>query len=105
MSNPPIKEAFYEIVMLAERMGVEDINELPGCWECQIDERWWIAVNGHREPAKCSAGPEVPPFTAYVQFNGWPAGIIDPYGGIIAAGDAANEDAFITALKGAGRDG
>ena len=36
---------------------------------------------------------------AKLTFNGWPAGIIDPMGGIIAAGAAANEDTFIAAIE------
>jgi hypothetical protein len=36
---------------------------------------------------------------ASIKFNGWPAGIIDPAGGIIAAGGIANEDAFIAAIE------
>jgi len=32
----------------------------------------------------------VPPFNCYVEFNGWPAGVFNPFGGIIAAGELAN---------------
>ncbi len=101
MSGRGITEAFAEIVALAEHLGIKPLNTFPACWEHQIDERWWMAVNGHREAIPCSMGPEVPPFTAYVQFNGWPAGQINPRGGWIAAGEAANEGAFIDALKAA----
>lgn len=97
----PITEAFAEIVKLAERRGVARINDLPGCWEPEIGGEWKIALNGHREPAKSSSGAEVPPFSAYIEYNGWPAGVIDPSGGIIAAGECANEDAFIAALRAA----
>jgi hypothetical protein len=97
-----LTEAFAEIVALAERLGVSKINEMPGCWEHQVDKRWWIAVNAHAAETPCSMGTKVPPFTAYVQFNGWPAGQIDPAGGWIAAGEAANEDTFIAALKASG---
>ena len=97
-----ITEAFAEIAALANRLGIHDITRFPGCWEHQIDEHWWMAVNGHREKIACSSGEKVPPFSAYVRFNGWPAGVIDPAGGIIAAGEVANEDAFIEALKAQG---
>jgi hypothetical protein len=46
-------------------------------------------------------GGEVPPFSAFVFFNGFPAGVIDPAGGILAvtnADDAQADDAFIRAL-------
>lgn len=96
-------EVFAEIAALAQRLGVRSIKDLPGCWEHDVDGHWWIAVNGHRIPMKCSRGPEVHPFTVYVEWKGWPAGIITPDGGTLAAGDAANEDALIAALKAAGR--
>lgn len=99
--EPPIKEAFSAIAQLAGRLGIEKINEMEGCWEHQVDGLWWIAVNGHTKPLKCSHGAEVPPINCYIEFNGWPAGIIDPFGGIIAAGAAANEDTFIDALNAA----
>ena len=67
--------------------------------EKEIDEQWWIAINPHDEKLKCSHGPVVEPFTMYVEFNGWPAGIVTMNGGMFAAGSAANEDAFIDALK------
>lgn len=104
MDTPPISEAFYEIANLAERLGVKDINVLPGCWEFRLDDQWWIAVNGRKEAVKCSTGVMVEPVHAYVEYNGWPAGVLTPYGGVIAAGSAANEQTFIDALKNAGRD-
>lgn len=98
-----VTEAFAEIAALAERLGVSNIVAQPGCWEHQIDDRWWMAVNPHKEPTACSKGADVPAMSAVLEFNGWPAGIIDPFGGIIAAGAAANEDTLIAALKAAGR--
>jgi hypothetical protein len=96
----PLTHAMVEIVDLAARLGVAQINKLPGCWELQVDAQWWIALNGHSEPTKCSKGAAVPPFHAYVEFNGWPAGVIGCHAGTIAAGAAANEQAFIEAVKG-----
>ena len=94
-----ITEVFVELVALAERLGISRVNELPGCWEYQIDDEWSIAVNGHREPVECSAGVMVQPFSAYVQWRGWPAGVIDPVGGMIVAHANANEDGLIAAIK------
>lgn len=103
--NESIPEVFFEIMNLAEARGVRRINELPGCWELALDKQWWIALNGHREPVKCSRGADVPPFACYVEFNGWPAGLVSPgpEGGVLAAGQAANEDALIEALRNAAR--
>ena len=97
--TPFLSEAFFEIGNLAGRLGVEGINKFPGCWEHQVDDSWWIAVNTHAEKTTCSTGVDVPAYHAYVMFNGWPAGVISPAGGVIAAGECANEDTFIAALK------
>lgn len=94
-------EAFVAMAELAQALGVSHINNLPGCWEHQVDERWWLAMNGHNEPRVNSDGFEVSPFSAVLKFNGWPAGIVEPGGGVIAAGEAANEDTFIEALRAA----
>lgn len=96
-----ISEAFYELMKLGSRLGVSNINELPGCWEHQVNEHWFIAVNAHEAPIKCSKVADVPPIHCYVEYNGWPAGLINPRGGTIAAGECANEDAFIKAVRAA----
>jgi hypothetical protein len=101
VSGAGISEAFMAVVDWSEALGAAPMNRHAGCWEHAVDERWWVAVNAHKEPVACSHGPEVPPFTCYVEFNGFPAGLINAYGGTIAAGSVANEDAFITALKAA----
>jgi hypothetical protein len=97
-----ISEVMIEIVELAARLGVTEIYELPGCWEHAVDDGWWLALNGHREPVACSRGPEVPPLSAYVEWYGWPAGIVGFHGGVVAAGSEANEDALLEALRAAG---
>ena len=93
-----IPDAFGKIMALAFRLDIENIKDMDGCWEHQIDEHWWIAVNGHTEDAICSHGPTVSPFHCYIEFNGWPAGLIGMKDGIIAAGAAANEATFIAAI-------
>jgi len=89
----PISEACLMIVQLAvHRAGV------PNCKDrvltLEIDERWKATVNGCRETRD-----SIPPFSIGLEFNGFPAGIIDPGGGIMAAGDAANEATLIRALR------
>lgn len=37
----------------------------------------------------------VGPFEAHITWNGWPAGVISMNSGIIAAGELANEEAFV----------
>lgn len=91
-------EAMILIVELATALGVTAINTLPGCWYHRLDENWEFAVNGHNEPRKWQ-DIEIGPFTAYLQWNGFPAGLIGLGGGTMAAGSAANEDALCEALK------
>lgn len=93
-------EAFDLIAQLCIAMNEHPLTKHAGCWECVIDGRWKIAVNGHDEPKVSSLNPEgIDPFHCHVEYNGWPAGILNPYGGVIAAGAAANEDAFIKAIR------
>lgn len=92
-------EAMVAVGDYAHTLGMIPVNQVEECWEQQVDENWWIAVNGHKEVVECSRGIRVQPFTCYVEFNGWPAGIIHAYGGVLAAGDAANEDTFVAALR------
>ncbi len=99
--NIPI--VFARAIEYAIDIGATNITSLLGCWESQVDEHWWIAINGHDEKVKCSEGAEVPPFAMYVMFNGWPAGIVDAGGGMIAAGDLANEQRLIAALAAASK--
>lgn len=93
-----VSEAFNCIVEYGLAIGMKDLADRPGLWEAQIDDQWFIAVNPHKETLECSRGPKVPFGNAYVEFNGWPAGFITPYGGVIAAGKIANEGTFIEAL-------
>ena len=93
--------AFYAVVELGLACGVTRISELPGCWERDIDGHWWIAVNGGTAPRECSRGATVPAVTAYVEYNGFPAGFLGPSAGILAGGEAANEGALIAAVEAA----
>lgn len=99
MNKELVKEAFGAVAELCLALDAAPLTKYPACWEHQIDSQWWIACNGHDEKKKCSREAEVDPFSIYVEFNGWPAGIFNPFGGVIAAGAAANEDTFIAAVK------
>lgn len=96
-------EVFHEIVQYGLALGARDVSKLPGCWEAEIDEHWWVALNAHDHPIKCSQGATVPPYAAFVYFNGWPGGVIDAFGGSLCAGAIANEEALIAALREARR--
>src|SRR3990167_1705130 len=99
MGEMMMPAVYVEFGELAHRLGVRNIKELPGCWEYQIDEQWWMAVNGHKEPVRCSKGAEVPAWHLYFEYNGWPAGFVGPSGGTVAAGEGANEATLLRALR------
>lgn len=94
-----VPEVLDRAAELALTLGISNICKMEGCWEHQIDEQWWVALNGHRVTTRCSVNVEVPPFSAYFQFNDWPAGIVNAGGGCIAAGDLANENTLIAAIE------
>lgn len=93
-------DLFGLIVQLAEKDGANPVSKFPGLWERKVNDQWEIKVNGHEEEIK-----GVPPFTCAVFYNGWPAGMLDPFGGLIAAGTEANEETFAQALQEAIKEG
>lgn len=97
-----IEDIWEAVFALAQADGVAPLNKHPGCWYRRLDQRWEIAINGHGEPVTHpfeGCPHEVPPFSIFAMFNGWPAGIIDPFGGSICAGELANIDSFVAALR------
>lgn len=95
------KNVFLAICEYAESRGISRLNLNPGCWEVKLDDQWWFAVNPHRTDQECSMGVTVRPFTIYVQYNGFPAGVFSPKEGVFAAGSMANVDSFMAALESA----
>ena len=100
MANELISEVFDLIAQACMRRKLTPIKDkLIGI---ELDDHWKFWVNGYSEPQKfitCGVEQTLAPFHAYIEFNGWPAGIVNHYGGAIAAGDLANETTFIEALK------
>jgi len=84
-------QVFKRAVDYAISCGAERICDLHGCWEAQVDEHWHISINGHAEMTPNSKGAPVPPFSVWVEFNGWPGGIVNAHGGTLCAGAIANE--------------
>lgn len=96
-------ELFWEaLIALAHAKGAAPVSKHAGCWEVECG-LWKIALNGHPRPMPCSLGIEVPRLSAYVEFNGWWAGLIEPTGGTIVAGEAANLSTLIEAMREATR--
>lgn len=92
----PFCEAFMLIGELAYARGARNIKATTGLHRFDIDATWSVAVNPHAEKIE-----NVLPYHAMVWFNGWPAGIVFAYGGSIVAGDGANEDSLVKALRAA----
>jgi len=92
-------EVFEKVCEFGIAMGWKGIAGEAGCTEHQVDESWWFAVNPHLEACECSMGVKVPAGHVYIQFNGWPFGLVNCYEGMCGAGRLANEDTLIEALE------
>lgn len=100
-----VSVAFMAATDLALALGAERIDRLPGAWVHSVDGNWTIAINGHGKAVQCEpldcVAIDIPPFHMAVWWNGFIAGLLTPFTGTLAAGDLANEDTFIAALKAA----
>lgn len=105
---PPTVDVFSLIAQICLAMDAAPLDKHEGCWELIVDDQWTIAVNGHKTPqvyhsrngmSAGGSGFTVNPVDAYVEYNGWAAGTFNPFGGILAAGEGANEDTLIAALE------
>jgi hypothetical protein len=102
--SAPVAEVWALVCELGVALGLRDLSAVPGCWRHELaDPRggtWAFALNPHAAPELIGdTATELPPFHMLVEWNGFPAGIVGPAGGVIAAGALANEDTCIAALK------
>ena len=77
--------------------GYPDLMHYPGrvqTFTVGAEREWEVTINGNPRPKDGQ-----PPFSAYVTFNGFPAGVLTAQEGIIAGGKVANEETFIAALR------
>ena len=90
---------FLTMGALCHARGLTPLNRHPGAVQVVVDEHWTFWINGSQGPVASPKGEgTLGRFEAYVEFNGWPAGILDPAGGVLAAGEVANEDTFRAAI-------
>jgi len=94
------------IAQLALKLNEHPLNvKHPDGWICRVDDNWTIAANGTHMLVTVGDGTKLTgvtlqPFNFAVWWNGWLAGTLNPYGGVIAGHPAgANEDTLIAALK------
>ena len=98
MTDRPICAAFMALALLAKHDKL-DADPEAGLWHRKVGG-WEIWANRGGNPQTRSPNePEISPCSVYLEWMGWPAGLIYPYGGIIAAGEGANEDSFIAAIE------
>lgn len=100
-----MSEAYIKACELIKLITGKNLIELPGKkWSGKIDDNWIIAIHANEgetiefEP-EGTMGCSTTFGILVVWFNGWLAGLLDPYGGTIAAGETANEDTFIEAIE------
>ena len=103
MGSTGIPLAFMRLVELHAARKLPDLKAMGGAWTCEIGNGWIARLNGTTVDREID-GFKVPPFSALVECDGWPAGLIDPGGGTIAAGARINEAALVTALETAIRE-
>lgn len=106
MKTEKYSMAFDLLAQLAIALNQHPMNKHACCWVHQVDEHWTIAINGHKVPKEAmlpggGGAITVEPYHCYVEFNGFPAGSFNPFGGVIAAGECANEGTFIKAIQAA----
>jgi hypothetical protein len=100
-----LSQVFCLAVDLGLLLGVKNLKDWPEPWICKIDDHWTLAINGSDEEKDVDLGQDsmgitkLKTFQMAIWFNGWLAGILNPVGGIICAGEAGNEDNLIRALE------
>lgn len=103
MNEPQLCTIMEPLLELVQAHEVTNIKDLPGAWECKVDDTWYVACNGHDELLSVeppgTMGADIPPYYFAIWYNGWLAGVFHPYGGIFAAGTGANEETFTVAVQ------
>jgi hypothetical protein len=54
--QPKHRWPFMKAVLLAHTLWEDGLALAPACWERQIDTEWWLALNAHTVPMRCSHG-------------------------------------------------
>jgi hypothetical protein len=97
VTDKPITEVYAKAGEWLFQRGLRNLKDSPGLYRARIDKQWEIKVNAHGTEIE-----SVPPYHFAFEFNGWPAGIVGATGGVIAAGEAANEETLLKAIEDAG---
>lgn len=92
MRQDRVCTVFYAVSKLCEVLKEAPIRDK--VWENQIDEHWFIKINGHSKEMK-----GIPAYCMEIEYDGFPAGNISPFDGTMLAGEEINEDEFIAAVQ------
>jgi hypothetical protein len=78
-----MNELFSKTCDLSMALGHQKINQLPRCLEITVDKSLQFAFNAHKQTVKTSEGEDVPPFSIFFRWNGWPVGLCNASGGCL----------------------
>jgi hypothetical protein len=78
----PMSELFTEVICWASTQGARDLPSHDGLWHGSTDE-WDVSINGHSEEVD-----DVPPMSVKLTHRRMMSvALVNPYGGIVAAGN------------------
>ena len=106
-----LQDVWLALTALAKASGTPCIKDQ--VWHYKISDKWEIWINGNKVKAAGIRSDGRPtsmlnPYEAYIEFNGWPAGIMTPFESMIAHGTIANiftlRDAIRAAIKKANQE-
>lgn len=82
------------------RLGLPPVATMPGkLWRGSVGP-WSFVVNANRRARKLENGVTIKGYETYIEYNGWPAGVLDLLGrGQFAAGSGANPKTFVAAVE------
>lgn len=80
-----IPELFSLVVQIAYDSGERNLKEShkDRCWEKDIGNGWFVAINANDHNVECSRGGSIPPYSCYGEHNGMPAFLTDAAGGTV----------------------
>lgn len=102
MSEPQLTEVFDLLAQLGIAVGVAPIKGK--VWEYDVDDNWKVAINATEQGVtvepKGGMNVGVRPYECAVWWNGWLAGTVTPFDGVLVAHpEGANEAALLAAMR------
>ena len=89
----PQPNLFSVVLEVALSRGLHPLTRRPGCTEVRLGEGWCVLLNPHATPTDCPGGNWVPPYTAVVQYVGFPVGVLTDDGCAVWLADVEDEAA------------